>query len=64
MTRVHNARYLLAKEDSCDRNGCDNAANISQEACHDGVASLADSYAAEVNGQDVEGRVGCSLEDT
>ena len=40
------------------------ACRIGNQTARNGVASLGDSYTAEINGQDVEGSIGRTLEDT
>ena len=57
------SRLALSEEDGCDGDGCDDAAEVSKETGCDGVARLADTNGTEIDGEDVEGGVGCPLED-
>ena len=60
---VYRLAYHLSEEDGGDDNGRYDAADVGQEACCNGVARLANPYGAEIDGQYVEGRVRCPLED-
>ena len=53
-----------SKEQIRNPDRSDNPGEICQESAGDGMAGLADTYAAEVYGEDVEGRVRRPLEDT
>ena len=54
---------FLSEEDGGDGHSSDDAAEVGEEACCDSVAGLADTDRAEIDGEDVEGGVGCALED-
>ena len=60
---MYYAATLSAKEEVADEDGRDDAGKVGQEAAGDGMAGLADAYAAEVYGKDVEGGVGSTLEE-
>ncbi len=53
----------LPEEQVADEDGRDDAGEVGKEAADDGVAGLADAYATEIYGKDVERRVGSSLEE-
>ena len=54
----------LSKEDGGDGDSGDDAAEVGKQTCHNGVTGLANAYGTEIDGQNVEGGVGGSLEDT
>ncbi len=56
-------RLLLSEEQVADEDGGDDAGEVGQQAAGHGMARLADADRAEVDGKDVEGGVGGSLED-
>ena len=52
----------LPKEEIANADGGEDASEVGEQASHDCVARVADTYAAEVDGKNVEGGVGAALE--
>ena len=55
---------ILPEEQITNKYRRDDACRIGNQTARNGVASLGNSYTAEINGQDVEGGIGRTLEDT
>ncbi len=53
----------LSKEHAADCDGCHHSCKVCQQTASHGVTGVAHAYAAEVDGEDVEGGVGGALED-
>ena len=56
--------FFSSEEHVGNENGCEHATEVSQKTCLHGVTCVFDTHASEVNGKDVEGGVGGTLEDT
>ena len=71
MVRIIFTTYLcivcllaLRKEEVGDEDGGNDASEVGQQTAADGVARVADADGTEVNGEDIEGGVGGTLENT
>ena len=54
----------LSEEDASDDEGGDGADKVAEEAAAHRVAGVLDTYTAEIHGNDIEGSVGGTLENT
>ena len=54
----------LPKEQITDKDCCNNSCSIGYQSARNGMTGFGDSYTAEIYGQDIEGGIGRTLEDT
>lgn len=61
-TWIYEGLLSAAKKQITERNGSDDADEVGQQHCTNGIAGVLHGYCAEVNGDDVERGIGRALE--